>query len=159
MHARSARRTPGQKEPRNTAPVAKSASSPYAHVVSSAAPRVRPHAVEGGVPQGEQPREPVDEVQAKRGDRHDARELEYLHPVGFRCRGRRGSGQAGEEANGRAAFAMFFRKSILPPSHLLRPGLPEDPGGFHNSTAMGGRSDPVPVVDDRYAVVIVSDCP
>src|SRR4030042_503826 len=33
-------------------------------------------------------------------------------------------------ANGRTALAMFFRKVIAPPSHLLRPGLPQDPGGL-----------------------------
>src|SRR5664279_1996202 len=49
-------------------------------------------------------------------------------------------------ANGRTALAMFFRKIIAPPSHLLRPRLPEDSGGLpqqHGDEEDEG--DPVPV--------------
>src|SRR4030042_3839359 len=54
--------------------------------------------------------------------------------------------RAERTANGRTAFAMFFRKVIVPSSYLLRPGLPEDPGGFpqqHGDEEDEG--DPVPV--------------
>src|SRR5512139_3731364 len=49
-------------------------------------------------------------------------------------------------ANGRTALAMFFRVVIAPPSHILRPGLPEDPGRLpqqHGDEEDEG--DPVPV--------------
>src|SRR5512139_4058130 len=47
---------------------------------------------------------------------------------------------------GRNAFAMFFSQVIAPPSHLLRPGFPEDPGRLpqqHGDEEDEG--DPVPV--------------
>src|SRR3990172_2531492 len=49
-------------------------------------------------------------------------------------------------ANGRTAFAMFFRRFIAPPSYLLGPGLPQDPGGLPQEDGdEEDEDDPVPV--------------
>src|SRR3990172_6589113 len=66
---------------------------------------------------------------------------------GFRMpRPERNRSRPERTANGRTALEMFFRKAISPPSHLLRPGLPEDSGGLPQQHGdEDDEGDPVPV--------------